>query len=214
MNNFNNIIPEDFKITKKNDLFFENETRIIESKINESSSGKVARMMRGYNKSKKEYYMLDSHFDEGISKWIKDVPISLVKDKGIPLTLYLDLRAMKLLEIPFGEINYFIIYNIHEWESLFDLTHMLKNNKNEKLNLLIQNTKIFQSRKNVIIQSGYTVEDIKIDVSDSIFSHPNSLISNGLSEEKLKLLSERYDINISDMIFWNFSIIIKVKKIY
>jgi hypothetical protein len=207
--NNNNSIDSDFKIPSLEQLLNERDTKIVHPEmINEKGS---ARMTRGYNKMRKEYYMIDSFFDRGIPKWIEGVPVPLVEGKGTPTALFIDLRAMILLEIPQGGVEYFIIYNVHEWDTVFDLTSQLKQFPDKKTKDLIQSTRLFQARTNVIIQSGHLIEDVKIETAGSIFSHPHHLSENGLLEDDMNELSRKYDINLQDMVFWNFSIIIKVK---
>ncbi len=207
-------IPLDFNFPVIEHIVLEENTVILKSETKQLNTNKVAWMERGYNSDRMEYYMLNSFFEEGISKWVEDVKVPLVKGKGIPLSLYLDLRLMKLLNVPNQSIKYFIIYNVYEWDSIFKLAKLIKENPSIKIDELIKHTKIFQSRENVIIQTGYTIEDIRIILDNSLFTHPKHLTKYGLTENAIEKLCEIYHITYDEQIFWNFSIVIKVKNAF
>lgn len=183
-------------------------SKIITTKISHKNSN--GWIIRGYNADRKEYQMIDSYFDDELSRWIEDVKIPLVEGKGIPTILYSDLRAMKALGIKLGELDTFIIYNVHDWESVFHLAWLIKQYPQEKVSTLFTHTRLFKSRENVIVQSGHKIVNIEIDLTGAIFNHPHHLPESNFTKEKLKKLCSKYEIDQQEMVLWKFNVIMKV----
>ncbi len=186
----------------------EDGTKVLRTEV---SSGQCKGwIIRAFNEVRKEYQMRDSHFDNGLHRWVSDVNVPLVQGRGTPLTLYMDLRSMQIFNIKKGELKTFIICRVHDWESIFHLAWLSKKYPQDKLSNLFSSTRLFKSRKNVIIQTGHKINDTKIDVDGAIFDRPEHLVSEYFITDEMKRLCDKYEITQQDTVFWNFNVIINV----
>jgi hypothetical protein len=188
-----------------------NGTKVITTSIafgkNPVCNGKI---IRAYNKEYEVYEMRYSYFDECLPKWVKDVPVPLVAGKGIPTILYFDLYSMKRLGADEHGVKTVVIFDMHDPESAFHLTWLHHKYPDKPLGDLFRSTRLFRSRENVFIQASLKVDNVKIDLTGSVFNHPQHMLNEQFTEEKMKLLCSKYQITDQDMIFWRFNVIIAV----
>lgn len=174
--------------------------------------------VRGYHKERGEYLMMDSYFDEGFPKWFSDVRVPLVKGKGIPSALYMDLILLKKFQIQPNNLRRIRICNVHEWDSVFHLNRLSRDHSEDTdLGMLFRQTRLFRSRNNVVVQLGLKIDTLKIDVHNAVFSHPGHLVmqNNDVNENEIKQLCEEYKFDYgNDQVLWNFDVVIDVSTNY
>lgn len=181
-------------------------------------SGSKGWLVRGFNEERQEYLMIDSHFDDNLPRWISDVKVPLVKGKGIPTALYLDLHLMKKLGVVPDKLKHIRVCKVHEWDSVFHLSALSRKHDEEtKLGDLFKQTRLFKSRENVLIQTGLMADEVMIDLTGANFSHPAHISQQreGVANSKIISLCEEHGFDYhQDQVLWNFDVLIKVSTNY
>lgn len=180
--------------------------------VNYKVNGHVGWFKRGFHEGRQEYLMIDSYFDRSFPRWIKKVNVPLVEGKGIPIALYLEIYLMKKLGVDSSILKTIKIFNVHEIETIFQLGELSRDDPKANLRDLFMRTKLFKSRNNVIIQSGMKIHELKIELVNPIFNHPDHLIGKirGVNQGDIDKLCNKYQIEKGDLLLWGFDVEIKL----
>lgn len=164
--------------------------------------------VRGYNNEKLEYQMIDSFFDKDLPRWIEDAKVPLVEGKGIPTALYMEIYMLKKLRVNPNILHKITILNVHELETIFQLHDLKRADYKTDLGILFKQTKLFKSRNNLIVQTAMKVSQMRIDVQNALFNHPDHLVDiiPGATENDIEYLCEKYSVKKDEMLFWNFNV--------
>ncbi|MEM0996472.1 MAG: hypothetical protein AAGN35_05310 [Bacteroidota bacterium] len=178
-------------------------------------NGADAWFIRGYHPERREYQMIDSHFDPEFPRWIREAAVPLVPGKGVPTALYMEIVLWKKLKVPANELRQITIQRVHDWESVFHLHALFRKTPAKPLGEHFRETRLFHSRNNLVIQTDLEVTALHVNTAGATFSSPQQLAGNapGALFEDIVALAAKYGIDHHDMVLWGFNVEMKVQPI-
>jgi hypothetical protein len=147
-------------------------------------------------------------------RWIKDVNVPLVLDKGIPTQMYVTLRQLKLMNINPSEIKFVKMSTIQNEETTLFVTDWLKRTKSNdlsKMNNLVLDAPSMQYAKSTITQMGLSIQDAKILTGNGKYAIDSIDILRSFGFKYPDDLLVKYGLISSDYVHYNFDILLSIK---
>ncbi|MBW7675491.1 hypothetical protein [Chryseobacterium chendengshani] len=166
--------------------------------------------------AKKKVFTFNHGFANDLPTWVEDVKVPLVQGKGIPTQAYFTLRQMKLLNIAKGEIQTVRMSQIQNLDTAAFI-HQVTEGKIvrnfDSVDILAAPSNEYM--KTVMTQAGYETMSARITGKGQYFSvkqlknrdFPLNPKFNGSYEAFMK----EHGLSLSDMLYLNYNIEVKVK---
>ena len=186
-------------------------TKVVELSLTYDANGSTGWVIRAFHPGRKCFEWRNSYFDDNLPRWMKHDGIQLVPGKGTPTIAYMDMMAMRMLGIRYGELRTAKICAVHDLDSALHLEWLWRRYK-EPLVKLVTHTRIFRSRETPIVQSGHKITDVRLDggrklqVEDIIRS-----LEDRTKIDKHMGLLEKYEIKRADKILWEYDIHLRLE---
>ncbi|MGN7863221.1 peptidoglycan-binding domain-containing protein [Chryseobacterium sp. 22458] len=172
---------------------------------------------RNYD-SKKKIFTFNHGFSNDLPKWVEDVKVPLVEGKGIPTQAYFTLRQMKLLSIAEGEIQVVKMSQIQNLDTAAFIHKMTEGKiiRNfDSIDILDAPSNAYM--KTVMTQAGYETISGRITGKGQYISvkqlQKNDYPLNPKFKGSYDAFMKEHGLTLSDMLYINYNIEIKVKYV-
>lgn len=175
-------------------------------------NGASGTITRKFDKTRGQWVLDSAFFGADLPRWI-DAGTPMVPGKGTPLLAYLDMRLMKRAGVAEGSLRQVKLSTIQNIETICQLAKLTREGMPQQEAIHLTHSVAYASTE--ISQSGHRIEKIELDggvrsVLDRLLSHYETHPDPAVKKSRAyhDAILAKYGVNRSDVVFWNFDILI------
>jgi hypothetical protein len=108
--------------------------------------------------------------DGAVPRWI-EAPVPLVEGKGVPTVVYVTLRQMKQMGIPYGGLKVIDAHNVKNSDSYLNIPDMAKRGLSTEE--AVRETSTYKYMETIAMQSGHKVVGVSYEIREYNGERPN-----------------------------------------